>query len=48
MIKKRCLYCGKEFVAPYYGAKYCSYLCYRLDVFAEMKNRYESEKEVIK
>jgi hypothetical protein len=47
-MEKICVDCGKRYQTSHLGSKYCSFLCYRLDVFVEMKNRYEPEKEAIK
>ena len=33
---KICVQCGKEFEANHSGAKFCSYLCYRLNVKKSM------------
>jgi hypothetical protein len=47
-MEKTCVYCRKKFQTSHLGSKYCSYLCYRLDVIAEMRNRYEPEREAKK
>ncbi|MHA1974136.1 MAG: hypothetical protein ACTSW1_14150 [Candidatus Hodarchaeales archaeon] len=46
MIKK-CLRCGKDFETSHRGAKYCSYLCYRLHVKEQMNSPEYKEEEVI-